>query len=202
MNVQDILDRILDTVDRDAYLTPTEGADSRFQAGLELIRRGLSDPATDASTVRALARGLHAEGRLDKVHLHSALHVIAAHPRVRDYDEAARQIAEQEQAALSLGGASLEHNLASVDRHRGVLAFLQEQYGVALDYFTRALERQRTAENLGNVLCTLVRLGEEDEARDILTSARRNLPTSFVQQLDERIDEDPDLVNLRMEDYR
>jgi tetratricopeptide (TPR) repeat protein len=199
MNVQAILDRILDTVDREAYLTPTAQVDARYQPALALIGRGLADPETDAATLRELAHALHRDGRLDKVHYHSALHVIAAHPSVADYAEAARQAAEQEQAAYSAGGANLQANLASVDRHRGVLAFLQGQYGAALDYFTRAMERQRTPENLGNVLCTLIRLGEEDEARGLVDAVRRALPDDFLGELDARISQDPDLAPLRPE---
>lgn len=200
MNVQSILDRILNEVDRSAYLTPTEGADGRYREALELVRRALLDPATDASTCRALARGLHAEGRLDKVHLHSALHVIAAHPTVADYVEAARQVAEQEMAAFEQGGTNLESNLASVDRHRGVLAFVQGRYGVALDYFTRALERQRSVENLGNILCSLIRLGEEEHAQSLVAQVRDVFPSEFVFQLQQRIDADPDLINLRSQE--
>jgi tetratricopeptide (TPR) repeat protein len=197
MNVQHILDRILHNVDRDAYLTPVDHVDSRFKEALELVGRGLADPDTDASTCRALARGLYAEGRLDKVHLHSALHVIAAHPSVGDYVEAARQVAEQEMAAFEVGGTNLESNLASVDRHRGVLAFVQGRYGAALDYFSRALERERSVENLGNILCALIRLGEADHADALVAQVRDVFPKSFVSQLQRRIDTDPDLINLR-----
>jgi tetratricopeptide (TPR) repeat protein len=200
MDVQSLLDRILHRVDGEAYLTPTEHVDARFQPALELLRRAIADPQTDGATCRALARGLHAEGRLDEVHLHSALHVIALSPKSRDLLEAARQVAEQELAALRLGGANLTHHLASVDRHRGVLAFVQGQYEVALDYFTRAMERQRTVENLGNVLCTLIRLNEEDQAVDLLQTVRANFPHDFVRGLNERIQQDPDLAHLRMED--
>ena len=197
MSVQSILERVLQTVDRQAYLTPVGHADRRFREPLSLIARALADPETDPANVRALARGLHAEGRLDAVHLHSALHVIAASPRVRDYAEAARQVAEQETAALAAGGANLDSNLASVDRHRGVLAFLQGHFEVALDYFARALERERSAENVGNLLCALVRLGELDEAADLLAHLSEVLPAAFVRDLQARVLDDPDLAPLR-----
>lgn len=199
MNVQDILDRILSTVDNEAYLTPHDQAEGRFKEPLDILLRMLNDDAVDIATVRSLALSFHAEGKLDKVHLHSLLHVVAAHPRVKDYVEAARQIAEQEMAVYEMGGGNLDHHLASVDRHRGVLAFVQGRYAIALDYLTRAMERQRSVENLGNVLCALIRLGSEDEAREIVTQARTNLPHSFVTGLNARIDSDPDLLNLKME---
>jgi hypothetical protein len=70
---------------------------------------------------------------------------------------------------------------------------------VALDYFTRALERQRTAENLGNVLCSLLSLGDREEAESILGQVRQSLSRSVVSELEQRIDQDPDLAGLRME---
>lgn len=196
MSVQSILERVLSAVDRDAYLTPVVQVDGRFREALSQIAAALADPATSPDACRALAYALHHEGRLDSVHLYSALHVIAASPRVKDYAEAARWAAEQENAALKAGGASLDANLASVDRHRGVLAFLQGHYEVSLDYFARALERQRSAENVGNLLCALVRLGELDEARDLLDHLRRVLPSSFAHELDDRLHDDPDLRPL------
>lgn len=197
MNVQLLLDRILDSVDRDAYLTPADQADPRFQDALDELLAMLNDERIPAGRIRELAETYRGTGRLDEYHLHSLLHVIAAHPRVKDYAEAARQIAMQEMAAYGSGAADLQHKLASVDRHRGVLAYLRGQYEVSLDYLTRALERQRSVENLGNVLCALIRLGELDEATGIVTQARSNFPASFVTDLDRRIESDPDLVHLR-----
>lgn len=197
MNVQLLLDRILDTVDRDAYLTPADQADPRYQAALDELLGMLADERIPAGRIRELAEAYRTSGRLDDYHLHSLLHVIAAHPRVKDYAEAARQIAMQEMAAYQSGGADLQHKLASVDRHRGVLAYLREQYEVSLDYLTRALERQRSVENLGNVLCALIRLGELDEAEGIVSQARTSFPPEFVRGLEDRIQSDPDLVHLR-----
>jgi hypothetical protein len=144
-------------------------------------------------------RGENAAGRIDRVMMLSALHVIACHPSVADWEEAARLVGEQELAALELGGPNLEANLASVDRHRGVLAFLRKHYAVALDYFARALERQRSAENFTNVLCTLIRLGEEDEARTLLRQARRAFPPHLAAEIDRNVESDPDLSLLRTE---
>ena len=197
MNVQSLLDRILDTVDREAYLTPADQAEPRFQAALDECLGMLADERVPVGRIRDLASTHHANGGLDDFHFHSLLHVIAAHPRVQDHDEAARQIAMQEMAAYGSTGADLQHKLASVDRHRGVLAYVRGQYGIALDYLTRALERQRSVENLGNVLCALIRMGELDEATGIVTQARSNFPAGFVQRLNRRIDTDPDLLHLR-----
>ena len=73
-------------------------------------------------------------------------------------------------------------------------------YELALDYLSRAFERQHNAENLGNVLCTLIRLGEEEEARELLASVRSAFPQEFIRELESRIQADPDLSVLRIEE--
>ena len=98
---------------------------------------------------------------------------------------------------MRLGGPNLADNLASVDRHRGVLAFLLGQYEVAIDHFTRAFERQRSPGNLANVLATLLRLGDEDEARELLDQVQRAFEDDFVDALSDMIERDPDLALLR-----
>src|SRR5690606_36346439 len=97
----------------------------------------------------------------------------------------------------SQGGGRLSADLASVERHRGVAYFLAGQIEAALDHFIRALEHERTPENTGNVLATLLRLGELDEAETILARIRRAQPSPFVLALEHAIDTDPDLAALR-----
>src|SRR5688572_29852897 len=194
-----LIDRITSVVDREAYFTPTAHLAPAQRAVLDEVRRRLSHPGFDADEVRTYVRAEHRAGRLDRVHLLSALHVIACHPAVAEWEEAARLVGEQELAALELGGPMLDANLASVDRHRGVLAFLRGHYEVALDYFARALERQRSAENFTNVLCTLCRLGDEDEATALLRQARRAFPTPLVAEIEHNVANDPDLALLRSE---
>lgn len=197
MNHQALLDRILKVVDGQAYLPYADSVDPRQRAAMARIEAAMGASDFDAAQVRALAAQLHREGHIDEVMLHSALHVIAASPKVKDFAEAAREIAEQEMAALRVGGANLDNNLASVDRHRGVLAFLMGHYEVALEYFSRAFERQRTAGNLANVMASLLRLGEEDQAVDLLEQVRSTLPPMLVGALEEMISVDPDLALLR-----
>lgn len=197
VDFQRLYSRILQAVDHDAYLTPVEHVDPGQRPALEEVRGLLRSPDFDVEETRAAIRRLHHEGRLDHVHMLSALHVVAASPRVKDWSEAARLAGEQELAALDLGGPYLEQNLASVDRHRGVLAFLRGHYGVALDHFTRALERQRTPENIGNVLAALLRLGEIEDAESILAQVRRTLSSPMLRELANRIATDPDLAVLR-----
>ncbi len=197
MNHQTLLDRILKAVDAQAYLPFADAVEGPARDAMALIEAELRRPDFDVTATRALAHDLFKRGRIDSVMLHSALHVIAASPRVQDWEEAARQIGEQEVAALRVGGPNLEGHLASVDRHRGVLAFLMGQYEVALDYFSRAFERQRNAGNLANVLAALLRLGEEREARELLDQVRSAFPADLVKRIDEMIGLDPDLALLR-----
>jgi len=79
------------------------------------------------------------------------------------------------------------------------VAFLRGHAVVALDYFSRALERERTAENLGNVLCAMLRLGQIDEAGDLLLQIRVCYPASTVRALNDMILHDADLALLRLE---
>lgn len=199
MNLRALLDQILQTVDAQAYRTPADHVDPRQRETLAEVARQIGAPDFDPAATRAFIEARHAAGRLDRVHYLSALHVVAASPRVADWALAARLAGEQELAALELGGPNLQANLASVDRHRGVLAYLRGHYETALDYFSRALERQRTAENLGNVLCALVRLGELDEARALYAQIRSTLPVHVVRDLDAMVAEDPDLATIRPE---
>lgn len=199
MDYQALIGRITQVVDERSYFTPTSHVNPGRRAALDEARRRMGRPDFDAEAVRTFLRAEHDAGRLDRVHLLSALHVVACHPKVADWDEAARLVGEEELAALDLGGPELDANLAAVDRHRGVLAFLRRHYEVALDYFARALERQRSAENFTNVLCTLLRLGEHAEARALLRQARGSFPAALVAEIDDNVSRDPDLALLRSE---
>ncbi len=195
----ELYDRILRKVDEVAYLPLVDQVEPGQREALGAYEALLRSPDFSADAARALVRRLSAEGRIDRVVALSCLHAIEAHPRVKNYAEAARLVGEQELAALEMGGPSLGRNLASVDRHRGVLAFLLGNYDVALDYFSRTFERERSAGNLSNVLATLLRLGEEEEARELLAQVRGSLPRPLVAALLDLIRLDPDLALLRTE---
>ncbi len=199
MDYAALYERILGQVDQQAYLPLADVVDPEQQDSMSEIERAIREPNISADSVEALIRGLHQDGRIDTVHMLSALHVLAACPKVADHSLAAKYAAEQEMAAMALGGPRLQANLASVDRHRGVLAFLQGHYGVALDYFSRAFERQHTAGNLSNVLATLIRLGDVGEARALAKQVRDALAPDLIADLNRIIDQDPDLALLRME---
>lgn len=199
MNYEDLFERILQRVDEDSYLASIRPLGAEQLDALREIEQVRKDPDVSAQIVRAVIERAFSGGRIDKPLYYSALHVLAASPKVQDYGEAARLAAAQEMAALEVGGPRLQANLASVERHRGVLAFLQGHYGVALDYFSRAFEREHNAMNLSNVLATLIRLGDEEEAVALLRQVRASLPPALVDELGRLVQSDPDLALLRSE---
>lgn len=200
MDYQAIFARIRQTVDTKAYFTSASAVGGAQRDAIGEVRSLVQASDFDVAAVRSFIAVAEAEGRIDRVMALSALHVVACHPAVQDWECAARLVGEQEFAALELGGPNLQDNLASVDRHRGVLAYLRGHYEVALDYFARALERQRSADNLQNILCTLIRLGDEDDAQDLVARIRRTLPAELVAVVNHAILHDPDLALLRRED--
>jgi len=198
MDYQTLLDRILDAVDDKAYFTPTaHRRASKGDRALPGLATMLAEPGFDPDEVRAYIQAEHDQGHINRVLMLSALHLVACHPSVAEWEEAARLAGEQELAALELGGPDLEQNLASVDRHRGVLGFLRGHYDVALDYFARAFERERSAENFTNILATMLRLGEEEEANDLLRDVEQAFPLPLIREIRANIDSDPDLALLR-----
>ncbi len=199
MDYEALLDRILRRVDAEAYLALADQVDPSQRAALEEIGRALAAPVVDADALCRRVRELHALGRIDEVNLHSALHVIEAHPAVGRLDRAAEHVARQEMAAIRAGGPRLQANLASVERHRGVIAWQQGQVDIALDYFSRAFERQRSAGNLSNVLACLLRMDDLAAARDLLAQVRTAFPPAMIASLDGMIAADPDLAPLRQE---
>ena len=199
MNYDALYDRILQRVDTEAYLAWADSVPEAQRAAMAELGAAIQSPEFDPDQGRALARRYLESGRIDRLMYLSALHVIAMSPAVKDFGEAARLVAEREQLALSIGGPDLDLHLAGVDRHRGALAFYQGHYGVALDYFSRAFERQRSPGNLSNVLTTLIRLGDEAEARELFARVRQSLPTALVSALETMVRLDPDLALLRAE---
>lgn len=200
MDYRSILGRIRAVVRRGSYLVPTGHVPPTMRPALAEIGRAISATDVDPESVRTRIHQLQAAGRIDRVMALSALGVLAASPHVRDYAEASRLASQQELVALDEGGPWLSARLASADRHRGVLAWLLGHDTVALDWFTRALERERSAENVGNVLAVLLRLGELEEARDLAERMDRALPEPMRAELEERIANDDDLARLRPEE--
>jgi hypothetical protein len=197
MDYHHILLRIRAAVRRGSYLVPTGGVPPTQRAALREVAGLIASADADPEHIRQRIHQLEASGRIDHVMKLSALGVLAASPLVRDLNEAARLAGQQEFAALELGGPWRELYLASADRHRGVIAFLLGHDPVALDWFTRALERERSAENVGNVLAVLIRIGEIQEAKDLVARMRAALPDGMRAELEQRIAEDDDLVRLR-----
>ena len=199
MDYDALFERIMSQVDQQAYLPLADVVDPEQQSAMSEIEHSIRSANASPDVTKALINQLYQQNRIDNVHRLSALHVLAASPKVGDHNLAAQYATEQEMAAMDLGGPRLQANLASVDRHRGVLAYLKGQYEVALDYFSRAFERQHTAGNLSNVLATLIRLGDVDAARELTDQVRQTLTHGLVHDLNGIIDQDPDLALLRME---
>lgn len=197
MDYESILGRIRAAVRRGTYLVPSDHVPPAQRPALREIASLIAATDADPEAIRRRIHQLHGAGRIDRVMQLSALGVLAASPHVRDYAEAARLAGQQELAALDEGGPHRDAWLASAHRHRGVVAWSVGQYEVALDWFTRALERERSAENVGNVLAALVRLGEVDEARDLVARMREALPEGSRAELEARIATDEDLLRLR-----
>ena len=63
-----------------------------------------------------------------------------------------------------------------------------------------AFERQHIPGNLANVLCTLLRLGDVIDARDLRDQVMAAFPPEFTRELARMIQLDPDLALLRTED--
>lgn len=191
-----LLDRLRRAVDAgEVYLTPANSLpDRERQHAHAVMERAAVDGPVAAY---ALVDRLRDDGMVSRVAWASIRHVLAASPQVRDHREAARMAELQEHYALEEGGELLQARLASVDRHRGVLAFLRGHPALALDWFSRAFERQRTPENLGNVLAALVADGAREEANELLDTVREGFPQAFVTELVARIQADDDLADLR-----
>lgn len=193
---REVLGRIRAALRSGTYLVPASHAPAGQRAALESVAVSLAE-GVDPDRIRTRNRQLAAAGRLDPVMTLSALSVVAAHPAVRDYPEALRLAGQQELAALEPGAADRDLHLASVARHRGVVFFLLGHPAQALDWFTRALERQRSVENVGNVLAALLRLGDAPEAESVLTGMSRTLPPDQWAALRAHVASDDDLVRLR-----
>jgi tetratricopeptide (TPR) repeat protein len=204
MDYNAILERILNTVDREAYRFSGSHLSQPDAAAQKKVHEALANPSIDLDLIQRMVDQFHANGEIDEISRLSLLFVIAAHPRAKDYARAGRLLGERETAVWERAergnnDAEIERLLAAVDRHRGALAFLMGRYAHALDHFARALERERIADNLQNVLATLLRLGEEDDARELLGQVRQSYPAPVVEHLDRVIQEDPDLALLRQE---
>lgn len=189
--------RIVEALDQGSYLTPTRGVPDDDRAAVAEVAELLHDDVVEPDRVRLRIHQLHAAGRLSHGTKLSALGVLAASPRVRDFAEASRLAGQQELVALDARGPDRDRQLASADRHRGVLAFLMGHPQVALDWFGRAFERERSAENLGNVLAALLKLGRLAEASSLYAQATCRLEPAVAEDLRARVRDDLDLAALR-----
>lgn len=197
MGYRDILGRIRTTLTGDAYLAGTDGVPDDQHPAMREIASLVADAHVPADQVRARIQQLHASGRIDRTMKLSALGVLAASPRVHDLAEASRLAGQQELAAMEADPERRAGYLASVHRHRGVIAFLAGHPEVALDHFARALDHVRSAQDLGNVLACLVRLGDLPAARRLQQDVARGGDAALRDALLQVVERDADLVALR-----
>jgi hypothetical protein len=197
VSYQTTLGRIHEAVFGRAYVVPTAHLEPDQRLLMEGLAKTIERPDFSPGEVRQQVEDWFAEGRIDLPMKYSAMGVIAASPAVRDLRAATEFASLQEMASWDLGGALLSTRQASVERHRGVISFLLGRYEVALERFVDAMERERSAENLCNVLSTLVRLGEETEARDLLHDVRTAFPEDIRRGVEEGLERDGDLHGLR-----
>jgi hypothetical protein len=151
----------------------------------------------DVESLRADIRRLAQEGRIGRRREAILLQTVAAHPAVGDLREVARQTGVEEYEVLAEGGPKMERRLAVLAHHRAVLAWMLGRYEVALDLETRSVEVAPGSDSLANILAILLRLGEEERARQLLARVRLGFPTPLVDEVHDFIARDPDLELLR-----
>ena len=198
MDFDQLLGRVLGSIEGEAFVMPAGGIEDAEERQLvEGILGRLAPVGFDVEAVRADVRRLADQGRISRRREAILLLTIAGHPAVGDLREMARQIGVEEFETLSEGGPRLERRLAVVLHHRGVLAWMLGRYEVALDLESRSAEMAPSSDSLANILAILLRLGEEERARDLLERMRPGFPRPIVEQVDDLIQRDPDLALLR-----
>ena len=123
---------------RGSYLIPLDRQDPALRGPIAEVACMLLSPDVQRSQIDARIDAMRVSRVLDDACAWSLRGLVAAHPRFGDYCDALRCAALQELAALSAGGQSLRTRLASVERLRGVVAFLMDRPGVALEQIFRA----------------------------------------------------------------
>lgn len=198
MDLDAILGRVRARVERKAFVTPTAGIEDETerQVSGEVLRQ-IGAEGSDLQRLRDEVRQLRATGTITARREAILLLSIAAHPAVADYAAMARSIADEEYAVLVEGGPHLASRRAVVLHHRAVLAFLLHRYEVALDLETRSVELAPWPDSLANILAILLRLGEEERARDLLAQMPNGFGLAMTSKVHDFIEHDPDLELLR-----
>lgn len=191
-----ILERVRKLLAQRSYIgTPSEpGPDPEASAALERASFG---GVTSPSEVRAQVEELYAQGRIGALSRLEWLIVVASRPDVRDWPEAMRLLGELERLTWDMDDERRTQNLAAIARHRGVVAYLEGHYAVALEYFLDAVNKAPTLPNLHNAICVTLKLSGEEEARGLYSYIQSVIPEEAAQALAERVNRDPDLFPLR-----
>ena len=85
MNLDALFARIHQAVDEVAYLTPVVQVAPNQRAAMADIRQAFESTTYEVSACEEVIARCYRAGRVDKVMMYSALHVLHAHPKVGDY---------------------------------------------------------------------------------------------------------------------
>jgi hypothetical protein len=107
-----LFERILGQVDQAAYMPLADVVDPAQQAAMGEIETQLRDPSIPAHVTESLIHGSHQDGRIDRVHMLSALHVLAALIRLDDLSEAQALVKQVRGAFKSALVADLNQMIA------------------------------------------------------------------------------------------
>lgn len=160
------------------------------------LYRAAFDGVTSPDEVRALVEAHHAQGRIGLLARLEWLTLLASRPDVQDWPGAMRLLGEMERLTWTMDDERRNQNLASIARHRGVVAYLEGHYSVALEYFLDAVNRVLTLPNIHNLLCVTLRLSGRDAAQGLYAYIQSLIPEDAARDLAERIHQDPDLILL------
>lgn len=147
----------------------------------------------DPVLLLAVAKARYLEGRLMAVTWAEWRYKVAAHPEVQRLDDAERALQEMEQLAEEQGERIRARTLGAVARHRSWIAYQQRDNARALEQAVFAYELDGWVTDLHNILCILVRLGEDEAARALLADARSTLSEADLTLLHSLAAKDPDL---------
>lgn len=193
--VRQMVDRLRLRRDRRADLTFVRDHGKHPGSAEALLALYRSDPF-DATALMARAGELHSAKLLsEQAHLEWSFKA-AAHPASQRWAEAERLLDQLEQLAEAQNEPVRARDLAAVERHRSWIAYQRRENTRALMHSIRAYELDGWVTDLHNILCVLVRLGEDATARALLADAERSLDPSELEQLHTLGAADPDLATL------
>lgn len=191
-NVRQMLDRLRVRRDVRSDCTIVRSPGPNPEAAAELLALYRTTPF-DANALVERVGALSAQGALSAWAQTEWLYKAAAHPEAQRLDEAERLLDQLENLANASDEERRPRALAVIERHRSWIAYQRRDNTGALEHSIRAYELEAWVADLHNVLCVLVRLGEDATARRLLADAERTLDPAELQQLHALGAADPDL---------